>query len=226
MIIEHRGKRPIIDPSAYIAPNAVVSGDVTIAADTRVLYGAVITSEGAPVRIGKGNVIMENAVIRAAGGRTRSFPVTIGDYALVGPSAYVSGATLEYRAFVGARTVILNGSIIERNAAVTVGAIVHIQTRVPAETVVPLQHIVIGDPCKLFAPSQADAILDELMRRNFKSYVFDLSDEQILAEHYVHSLGLHLQDRVLDALGVANEPAAAALPRTTSPRTTSRRKRS
>jgi uncharacterized protein len=48
MIVEHRGKRPNIHPTAYIAPNAVVSGDVTIGPDSRVLYGAVLTSEGAP----------------------------------------------------------------------------------------------------------------------------------------------------------------------------------
>src|SRR5262249_6708019 len=106
MIIEHRGKRPDIHPSAYIAPNAVVSGDVPIGPNARILFGAVVTSEGAPVVIGKGAVIMENAVIRGAGGRTRRFPATIGDYVLVGPNAYVSGATLEYRAFVATGAIV------------------------------------------------------------------------------------------------------------------------
>ncbi|MBL8150243.1 MAG: gamma carbonic anhydrase family protein [Blastocatellia bacterium] len=200
MIVEHRGKRPNIHPSAYVAPNAVISGDVTIDADARVLYGAVVTAEGAPVRVGKGVVIMENAVVRASGGKSKQFPTTIGDYVLIGPTAYVSGATLEYRAFIATGAIVFNGAIIERNAAVTMGSIVHVQTRVPAESVVPIHHIVIGDPCKLFSPNQADEIIDELMKRNFREYVFNLSDHDILAERYSRSLGTHLQDKVLQAL--------------------------
>src|SRR5205823_10755086 len=118
----------------------------------------VIPAGGAPIQIGKGVIVMENSVVRASGGRTRKFPTTIGDYVLIGPTAYISGATLEYRAFIATGAVVFNGATIERNAAVTMGSIVHIQTRVPAETVVPLQHIVIGDPCKLFSSNQADAV--------------------------------------------------------------------
>jgi carbonic anhydrase/acetyltransferase-like protein (isoleucine patch superfamily) len=217
MIIEHQGKSPKIHPSAYIAPNAVVSGDVTIGPDSRILFGAVVTSEGAPIQIGKGTIIMENSVVRASGGRRRKFPTIIGDYVLIGPNAYISGATLEYRAFVATGGVVLNGSIVERNAAVTIGSIVHIQTRVPAETVVPLQHIVIGNPCKLFASNQADAVIDELMRLNYRDYIFGLNDHQILAEVYSRSLGAHLKDRLLEMSStvLVPEPAVASPTRST-----------
>lgn len=53
LLIEHRGKSPHIDRSAYIAPNAVISGDVRIGAHSRVLFGAVLTAEGGPVVIGE-----------------------------------------------------------------------------------------------------------------------------------------------------------------------------
>lgn len=223
MIVEHRGKSPVIDPSAYIAPNAVISGDVTIGPNTRILYGAVITAEGAPLTIGKGTVVMENAVVRAAGGRKRQFPTTIGDYVFIGPTAHISGATLEYRAFVATGAVILNGAIVERNAAVTIGSVVHIQTRVPAGSVVPLNHIVIGDPCKVFAPNQADEILDELMRRNFRDYVFDLGEMEILAERYSRSLGAHLRDSMVEMSTTLSQTTASAASPTRS--STSRRKR-
>jgi carbonic anhydrase/acetyltransferase-like protein (isoleucine patch superfamily) len=210
MIIEHGGKKPQIHPTAYIAPNAVVSGDVTIGANAKILYGAVVTAEGAPVQIGAETIIMENAVVRASGGRKRQFPVTIGEYVLIGPQAYVVGAILEYRAFVGTGATVLNGAIVGRNASVAIGAIVHIQTRVPDETVVPLQHIVIGNPCKLYAPNQADEIIDELMRRNFREYVFGLADEQILAQHYGRTLALHLNDRLLDLVTATDASIAEA----------------
>lgn len=202
MIIEHQGKRPVIDPSAYIAPNAVISGDVTIGPDSRILYGAVITAEGAPVKIGQGVVVMENAVVRGAGGSTRNFPCILEDYVLVGPNAYICGATLEYRAFVASGSTVFNGSVIGRNAAVSLGAIVHIQTYLPAETLVPIQHIVIGNPCKLFSPNQAHEVIDELMRRNFREYVFDLREAEILAQRYGNSLAAHLKDQPLSLADV------------------------
>ncbi|KAF0236458.1 MAG: hypothetical protein FD167_4530 [bacterium] len=197
MIIEHNGKQPKIDPSAYIAPNAVISGDVTIGPEARILYSAIITAEGAPVKIGRGVVVMENAVIRGAGGSTRHFPCILEDYVLIGANAYVCGATLQYRAFVASGATVFNGAIIGHNAAVSLGAVVHIQTYLPPDTLVPIQHIVIGNPCKLFAPNQAHEIIDELMRRNFREYVFDLAEDEILAERYNHSLAAHLKDRIL-----------------------------
>ena len=102
----------------------------------------------------------------------------------------------------------MDGAIVERNASVSIGSIVHIQTRVPADTVVPLKHIVIGNPCKLFAPDQADAVIDALMLLNFREYVFDLRDNQILAEIYSRSLGAHFKDRTLEIV----DPSLEILP--------------
>ena len=64
MLIEHRGKRPKVDSSAYVAPNATLCGDVTIGADSRILFGVVIVAAGGPVQIGSHCIVMENAVIR------------------------------------------------------------------------------------------------------------------------------------------------------------------
>jgi carbonic anhydrase/acetyltransferase-like protein (isoleucine patch superfamily) len=67
MLIEHEGRRPEIDPTAWIAPSAVLSGPVTVGPRTTVLYGAVLTGEaGAAVEVGAGCVIMEQAVLRAS----------------------------------------------------------------------------------------------------------------------------------------------------------------
>jgi carbonic anhydrase/acetyltransferase-like protein (isoleucine patch superfamily) len=205
MIIEHQGKTPRIHPTAWIAPNAVISGDVVIGEGTRVLYGAVVVAEGAPVHIGKSCVIMEQAVIRGAGGGKRQFPTVVGDYVVIGPHAYVTGCRLDYRAYVATNAVVFNGATVGANAAVAVGGVVHIATRIPPETVVPLKHIAIGDPCKVYAPSESDAILDELIQRNFKEYVFGLRDEQILAEYYARHLAAHVGDRE-----VTPEPSLAS----------------
>src|SRR6266550_181392 len=93
MIIEHRSRAPRIDPSATIAPGAVVSGDVEIGAHTVVLAGAIVTAQGAPVRIGEYCVLMEHAVIRGAG----RHPCHIADHVLVGPHSHVTGAAIGRR---------------------------------------------------------------------------------------------------------------------------------
>ncbi len=64
VFVRHRLKSPKVAESAYIAPNAVLCGDVTVGPHSRVLFGAVITAEGGPVEIGAHCVIMENAVVR------------------------------------------------------------------------------------------------------------------------------------------------------------------
>ena len=96
MIIEHEGHAPRIDPSAYVAPNAVVSGDVEIGPDSRILFGAVITDDGGPVRVGSRVTVMENAVVR---GRAR-FPTMIGDHSLVGPHAHLNGTRIGAKVFI------------------------------------------------------------------------------------------------------------------------------
>ena len=64
MLLDHRGKRPSIHDTAYVAPTAVVCGDVSIGEGSRILFGAVIVAEGGSVEIGDYCIVMENAVIR------------------------------------------------------------------------------------------------------------------------------------------------------------------
>src|SRR5207237_9728669 len=83
MILEHGGKRPRIHASAYVAPNATICGDVTVGAESRVLFGAVLTAESGPVTIGERCIIMENAVIRGAAHN----PASLGHPVPAGPHA-------------------------------------------------------------------------------------------------------------------------------------------
>jgi hypothetical protein len=51
MLLEHNGERPKVHSTAYVAPNATLCGDVTVGKDSRVMFGAVLTAEGRPVRV-------------------------------------------------------------------------------------------------------------------------------------------------------------------------------
>ena len=111
-------KKPNVHPSAYVAPTAAVSGDVTIEEGCAILFGAVISAEGAPVVIGANTVVMENAVLKASGGSVLQFPLTIGECCIVGPGAYVSGATVEPGCFIAAGSRVRNGETVPEHTTV------------------------------------------------------------------------------------------------------------
>src|SRR5262249_2502358 len=75
MTIRHLGMAPSVHPDAYVAPTAVLSGQVSIGAGSCIMHGAVLAAEGGPVQVGAGCVIMQNAVLRG----TPRHPLRIGD---------------------------------------------------------------------------------------------------------------------------------------------------
>jgi carbonic anhydrase/acetyltransferase-like protein (isoleucine patch superfamily) len=133
MLVEHRGKCPDIHESAYVAPNAVVCGDVTIGENSRILFGAVLVAEGGPVVVGSHCIIMENAVIRG----TPRHPTRLGDHVLVGPRAYLTGCIVEDCAFLATGATVFNGARIGPRAEVRINGLVHLRTVLPADAVVP-----------------------------------------------------------------------------------------
>lgn len=117
MILSSGTKKPKIHSSAYVAPTAVLSGDVEIGSGCAILHGAVLVAEGAPLRIGADSVVMENAVVKASGGSALQFPCTIGERCIVGPHAYVSGARVGSGCYVAAGSQLLNGARLADGAS-------------------------------------------------------------------------------------------------------------
>lgn len=152
MLIRHRGLEPAVDESAWVAPTAVLVGDVRVGARSRLLYGAVVDSEGSRVVIGDTTIVTENAVIRATSAGDRDHPVLLGDHVLVGPHATLLGCRVESFAYVATGATVLQGATVGRGANVAVGALVHAGAVVPSEFFVPPNAIAVGDPLELFAP--------------------------------------------------------------------------
>ena len=206
MRVEHLGRQPQVDPSAWIAPNAVLSGPVTIGPNTRVLYGAVVTAEfGAEVAIGAECVIMEHAVLRAAG----RFPLWLGDRVLVGPHAYLSGCRVGPRSFIATGAMVFNGSVVGEACVVALGGKVHIDTELPDGTWVPMGYIAFGRPGRIYPPEQAPLVHEALNRLGFSRYVFGVEPDgksraEIMDEiltKYGRALGAHRNDRRIRAGG-------------------------
>ena len=125
MLIEHRGRRPVVDPSATVAPTAVLSGDVRVGARSRILHGAVLTAEDGAIEVGEECVVMEHALVRGRAGH----PVVIGDHVLVGPHAHVNGATIGDEAFIATGASVFPGAVLGPRAEVRINGVVQVNTR-------------------------------------------------------------------------------------------------
>lgn len=196
MLYDHQGHAPRIHPSAVIAPSAVISGDVELGEDVQVLHGAVITADGGRVRIGADTIVMENAVVRGVAGNE----VTIGDHCLIGPHAYISGATIEPEVFLATGSRVFNGAVVGRGSEVRINAIVHLKTRLPEQTTVPIGWIAVGTPPLIAPPEQHEAIWERQRELDFPEYVFgldrDTPDLMVqLTERYGARLARHAHDR-------------------------------
>jgi carbonic anhydrase/acetyltransferase-like protein (isoleucine patch superfamily) len=200
MLIQHAGKRPQVDPTAWIAPGATVCGDVVIGPGVRVLHGARIIGEGGgAIRIGRDCIVMENAVIRAS----RKHSCTIGDHCLIGPNAHVTGATLEDEVFVATAAAIFHGAWLGRATEVRVHGTVHLRTRLAPGSTVPIGWVAVGDPARLLPPDQHDEIWAVQKPLNFPEWVYGFDrDTPDLMRHVTRRLsevlGAHANDTVLD----------------------------
>jgi carbonic anhydrase/acetyltransferase-like protein (isoleucine patch superfamily) len=197
--IEHDGKQPRIHPTATVAPNAVLCGDVTVGEHARVLFGAVLTAEGGPVSVGAYSIVMEQAVLRGS----KRHPCRLAEHVLIGPHAHLSGCTVERDVFVATGAAIFNGASLGAGSEVRINGVVHLRTRLPAGETVPIGWIAVGDPAQLFPPDQHERIWAVQKPLDFPGTVFGLPRAlaaQFMPEmtrRYGAALARHAEDRVL-----------------------------
>lgn len=196
MLINHRGAQPIVDPTAYVAPNAVLCGDVHIGAGARILFGAVLTAEDGRVDIGDRTVVMENALVR---GRRRT-PARLGDDVLVGPHAHVNGALVEDGAFLATGAAVFPGAVVGAGSEVRIHAVVHVNSRLASGTTVPIAWIAAGDPAQLFSPDRHDELWAVQEPLDFPGTVYGLTRDATAHDRMSRQsawLGAHQDDHVV-----------------------------
>jgi carbonic anhydrase/acetyltransferase-like protein (isoleucine patch superfamily) len=198
MLIEHDEKAPRIHQSAWVAPTATICGDVEIGPETRVLFGAVLTADGGPIRVGSRCVIMENAVLRG----TPRHRLEIGDRVLVGPHAYLSGCRVGNEAFLATGTTVFNGAQIGDRAEVRINGTVHLKTILPTEAMVPIGWVAVGDPATILPPDRHEEIWAIQEQLDFPKEVFgvDRSPDMMteIMARYTRSLTRHTADRIIE----------------------------
>lgn len=137
-IYEYRGIWPTIAESAYIAPGAVIIGNVTIGDECAILSGAVLRGDNAAIVVERGANVQENATVHVDPGA----PARIGEFCVVGHNAIIHGSTIGAGSLVGMHATVLN------HAQVGPGSIIGAAALVAEGTVVPPQTMILGVPAK------------------------------------------------------------------------------
>ncbi|WP_428624258.1 gamma carbonic anhydrase family protein [Sedimenticola sp.] len=198
MLIQHNGKMPTIDATAYVAPNAVVCGDVTVGPGCRILFGAQVIAESGAISIGQECIIMENAVLRSSA----RHPLNIGNNCLVGPNAHVVGCTLEDQVFIATGSAIFHAAYIGRGSEVRINGVVHLKTHLAEETTVPIGWVAVGNPAQVLPPDAHEQIWEIQRPLNFPLTVYGFERDEVdmvkITRRLSESLAAHVSDQITD----------------------------
>lgn len=131
MFIEYGGKIPRVAASAFVAPTAVLIGDVEVGAEASIWFGVVLRADRGTISIGARSAVEDNAVVHAR----EHHRTVIGDDVTVGHCAVLDDCIIENGALVGSNAVILGGAVVGRNSVIAAGSVVAIDARVPGGVV-------------------------------------------------------------------------------------------
>ena len=126
------GRVPQVGAAAHVADNATLAGDVTLAEESSVWYGAVLRADTGRITVGAGSNVQDNAVLHTGPG----LDVMVGRNVSIGHSAVVHGCTVGDDCLIGMHATILNGAVIGAGSLVAAGALVTENASYPG-----------GEPC-------------------------------------------------------------------------------
>jgi carbonic anhydrase/acetyltransferase-like protein (isoleucine patch superfamily) len=142
MIIEYRGKRPRVHPTAFVAPTAVLIGDVEVGEKSSIWFGAVLRGDNGPIRIGARTSIQDNCVLHVSEhGRTM-----VGDDVTVGHCAVMEDCDIRQFALIGSNAVVLGGAVVGERSLIAAGSVVGEGAQIPARV------LAAGSPAKVKKP--------------------------------------------------------------------------
>jgi carbonic anhydrase/acetyltransferase-like protein (isoleucine patch superfamily) len=148
-------RRPTVDPSAFVHPEAVVIGTVTIGAEATVWPGAVLRGDYGEISVGPRTSIQDGTVIHA----TDELPTRIGAECVIGHLVHLEGCVIEDRSLVGSGSTVLHLAVVRSNALVGAGALV------PPRMEVPSGMQAVGVPAKVRESSDPAPAIAEAVRR-------------------------------------------------------------
>lgn len=164
MIVTYKGKTPKIAPSAFVAENAVIIGDVEIGENSSVWFGCVLRCEENRIIIGKNTNIQDLTTIHT----DHCCSVIIGDNVTVGHNVVLHGCEIGNNVLIGMGSIIMNGSKIGDNSLIGAGSLI------TQNTVIPPNTLAFGRPAKVIRELTPEEI--EKIAISAKEYI-ELSNE-------------------------------------------------
>jgi carbonic anhydrase/acetyltransferase-like protein (isoleucine patch superfamily) len=131
MFIEYKGKSPRVHPSAFVAPTAVLIGDVEIGEEASIWFGTVIRGDNGLIRVGARANVQDNAVLHVS----ENSRTIVGDDVTIGHCAILEDCVIEDGALIGSNAVILNGATVGRRSLIGAGSVVIANAQIPPESV-------------------------------------------------------------------------------------------
>lgn len=153
LLLPYAGQVPRLAESAFIAPGAVLTGDLEIGEESSIWFGVVIRADVNVVRIGARSNIQDGTIIHCTSGGHGTY---IGDDVTVGHGAVLHACTVEDGAFIGMKACLLDGTVVESGGMVAAGALLTPGKRVKQG------ELWAGSPAKLLRT------LSEEERQNFR----------------------------------------------------------
>lgn len=152
--------------SIFIAPGAVVLGDVYLNEDVGIWYNATVRGDRASITVGRGSNIQDNCVVHVEAG----YPVEIGENVTIGHGAIVHGCTIGDNTLVGMGAILMNGCRIGKGCIIGAGAIVTGGKEIPDHS------LVVGNPGKIIRQA-TDAEIEKNLQ-NARFYVEEAKAEK------------------------------------------------
>ncbi len=143
----YRGREPRLGRRVFLAPSAVITGDVELGDDVSFWFHTVARGDVNWIRIGAGTNVQDGTVLHVS---YDTFPLDIGEGVVIGHSAVVHGCTIEDGALIGIGARVLDGATVERGAQIGAGAVVTPGTRIPAG------QLALGIPARVARPLSSE----------------------------------------------------------------------
>lgn len=178
MLITRNGQSPRVHPSAVVASSAQIIGNVSIGAQCYIDYNVVIESSGSPIEIADHVIVLANSVLRSVGGATRPpFSLRIEDHTLISPSCTLVGCQVGRNCYLATGVMVFQGASIGEASRISAGAIVHLQTNLPAQSRVALRHIAVPTSEGCLVTADIQAAREQIAAADFFGTVFQVQEQ-------------------------------------------------
>jgi len=165
--LPYRDIWPQVADSVFIAPGALVIGDVIIGDRSSIWFNCVVRGDVNYIRIGCDTCVQDNSTLHVTG---QKYPLRIGDRVVIGHNATVHGCTLDDECMVAMGAIILDGAKVGKGSVVAAGALL------PPGCEIPPESLVMGSPARIVR--KTGAVERELIRHSWSRYA-ELASEYL-----------------------------------------------